>query len=67
MGRLLVAFHVYYHDQVPWFIGKMRNINGCEWDLVVTFSEYDETTDRLLREFKPDVRMLHTESAGYDI
>lgn len=67
MGRLLVAFHVYYHDQVPWFIGKMRNINGCEWDLVVTFSEYDETTDRLLREFKPDVRMLHTENAGYDI
>ena len=65
--RLLVVFHVYYHDQVPYFIDKMRNIHDCEWDMIITYSEYSPCTESLLKSFKPDVRMIQVENVGYDV
>ena len=67
MSRLLVHFHIYYHDQVEFFIEKMRNIVGCEWDLIVTYSEGSEQTESLIKEFKPEAEFLQVENAGYDV
>ena len=67
MSRLLVHFHIYYHDQVEFFIEKMRNIVGCEWDLLVTYSEGSEQTESLIKEFKPEAEFLQVENAGYDV
>ena len=67
MSRLLVHLHVYYHDQVVYFIEKMKNISGCEWDLLVTYSEYDGRTEALIREFRPDAGFLKVENVGYDV
>ena len=67
MKHILVHLHVYYHDQIDYFIQKLKNINGVEWDLVVTFSQKDATTERKLKEFKPDVRFLQVENFGYDV
>lgn len=67
MSRLLVHFHVYYHDQVEFFIGKMKNIVGCEWDLLVTYSESSGQTETLIREFKKDAEFLQVENVGYDV
>ena len=65
--KLLVVFHVYYQDQIPWFIDKMRNIHGCEWDLVVTCSSLEQDSQALISSFKPDTRFITCENAGYDI
>lgn len=67
MSRLLVHFHIYYHDQVEYFIGKMKNISGCDWDLLVTFSDRSVFTENLIKEFKPDAQFLQVENAGYDV
>lgn len=67
MSRLLVHFHIYYHDQVEFFIEKMKNIVGCEWDLLVTYSEGSDQTEALIRGFKPDAEFLQVENAGYDV
>ena len=67
MSRLLVHLHVYYHDQIEFFIEKMKNICGCEWDLFVTYSEYSEQTESLIKEFKPGAEFLLVENAGYDV
>ncbi|MBO8444574.1 MAG: hypothetical protein IAC23_02610 [Bacteroidetes bacterium] len=65
--RLLVLFHVYYHDQVDYFIEKMSNINGCEWDLYVTMNSMVQETADKLSAFKPDTRFIEMENVGYDV
>ena len=67
MDRLLVHFHVYYHYQVDYFIEKLKNINGVEWHLYVTFSEKNEDTFRKLLDLKPDAEFLKVENFGYDV
>ena len=67
MPRLLAYLHVYYHDQIPWFLEKLSHIEGCDWDLVVTWSEPRAESEALIRSFKADARFLQVENAGYDI
>lgn len=67
MSRLIVHFHIYYHDQVDYFINKMKNINGCDWDLLVTYSTASSKTEAMIKEFKPDAQFLKVENAGYDV
>ena len=65
--RLLVHFHVYYHDQVDYFIEKMSNINGCEWDLYVTMNNLVQETVDKLTVLKPDTHFIEMENVGYDV
>jgi lipopolysaccharide biosynthesis protein len=67
MKRLLVILHVYYHDHVSYFIDKMKNINGCEWDLIVTYSEQSQRTKNKLENFKPDTKFVMVDNTGYDV
>lgn len=67
MKNLLVHLHIYYHDQVDYFIEKLNNINGINWKLIVTYSQRNEKTEKKLRQFKPDVEFVETENIGYDI
>lgn len=67
MTKVLVHLHVFYHDQVDYFIDKLKNIKACDWDLVVTYSEYDQTTEGKIKAFRPDVRFLEVENVGYDV
>ncbi len=34
--RVLVLLHIYYEEQIDYYLDKLRNIAGCEWDLTVT-------------------------------
>lgn len=67
MKKLLVIFHVYYHDHVTYFIDKLKNINECEWDLIVTYSEISKYSTNKLKEFKPDARFVMVDNTGYDV
>ena len=67
MKKVLVHLHIYYRDQTDYFIGKLSNICGCEWDLYVTMTEPDDTTVGKIRHFKEDTRFIVTENVGYDI
>ena len=67
MKRIIVIFHLYYEDQLPYFIGLLSNIHGVEWDLLVTGNSISERAVASLRSFKPDVRFLETENVGYDV
>lgn len=67
MKKLLVIFHVYYHDHVAYFIDKLKNINGCKWDLIVTYSEQSQRTMNKFKAFKPDVRFMQVGNTGYDV
>lgn len=67
MSRLLTVLHVYYHDQIDYFIDKLANIGGVEWDFIVTYSTYSQEIEDKLRAFKRDVVMFKVENIGYDV
>lgn len=65
--KLLVHFHLYYHDQLPWFLEKLGNLTGFDWDLVVTWTEENPASRESLVALKPDVRFVMVPNSGYDI
>lgn len=67
MVKLLVIFHLYYEDQLDFFLAKMHVINGCEWDLIVTGPEHGDDVRKRVTAFKPDAVFLPTSNVGYDI
>lgn len=67
MPKLLVHLHLYYHDQLDWFLSKLKNISGCEWTLVVTLCAHNAQSEAKIRRFKADAVILPVENAGYDI
>ncbi|MBE6230941.1 MAG: hypothetical protein E7117_01080 [Bacteroidales bacterium] len=67
MRRVLVIFHVYYHDQVDWFIDRMKNISGCRWELVVTCQAFTDELREKFHAFRHDVRFVEVENVGYDV
>ena len=62
--RLLVHFHVYYPEQLPYFLKRLRRIHGVDWDLYVTGREEAMPA---VRRLKPDARFFRVENVGYDI
>ena len=56
--KLLVHEHIYYHDQVDYIIKKLSKISDCDWDLYVTYAEYNESTEKKLKKFKPDTHFI---------
>lgn len=66
-NRLLVHFHVYYTDQVPYFLERLSHICGCEWDLYVTYSTEDRAMREAVSAFRPDTVFLQVDNRGYDI
>ena len=65
--KILVHLHVFYHDQVPWFLDRLRYLDGYDWDLVVTWSMACAVTEKAVRAFKPEARFLAVENVGYDV
>jgi len=66
MKPVLVLLHIFYTEQIPYFIGKMKNIGGTEWDLVVTGALSDAEKAEIL-SFKPETVFMTVENRGYDI
>lgn len=70
MRKLLVHLHLYYLDQADYFVSKLRNICGCEWDLIVTMVRRDaeaEAAENKIRQAFPRAEFMTVENRGYDI
>jgi hypothetical protein len=49
--RFLVHLHLYYHEQLDFMIEKLKNIQGCDWDLYVTINENNEESKKIAYTF----------------
>ena len=67
MTRVLVHFHVYYEDQIPWFLENLRQIKGCEWDLYVTASVLSQAAKEEILAVFPHAILMPVENVGYDV
>lgn len=65
--RILVVWHIYYKDQIPWFLERLSQIHACDWDLLVTGTILGEKEKQQIRLLKANARFLSTENVGYDI
>ncbi len=65
--RVLVVLHIYYEEYLPYYLDKLKNINGCEWDMIVTGCNLSEHTRRIIAGFKNDVMFYDTPNIGYDV
>lgn len=64
--KLLVHLHLYYHEQLDYFISKLKNIT-CPYDLYVTYVIKNEKSIHKLKEFKQDVKLISVPNKGYDL
>lgn len=66
-SKLLVCLHIFYKEQIPYFIDKLKNIRNIEWDLAVSFSDLSGEDREMIFKFKPDTKFIQSENTGYDI
>lgn len=65
--KVLVILHIFYHDQLEYFIHKLSSIHNCDWDLVVTWPNPDKESEAGIRKFKKDASFIEVGNFGYDI
>lgn len=65
--KFLIHLHVYYHEQIPYYLEKLNNISHYDYILVVTMVERNEFSESLLQQFNPSVIIKIVENRGYDV
>ena len=64
--KILVHLHLYYQNQLNYFIKKLKNIT-CEFDLIVTLANENPKITEKIKQFKPNAKILVVENLGYDV
>lgn len=65
--RLLVHLHIHYYNQISYFLEKLSNISGYEWDLFITEAHHDKNIEPMFSKLGVDTYYLETDNIGYDI
>ena len=65
--KLLVHFHLFYIDQTDFFISKLQNISGINFDLYVTMISKNSEAAQKILSFKPDAKIIIVPNTGYDV
>ena len=66
-SNILVHLHMYYPKQLNYMLKKLKNINSCKWDLVVTICDENTEIERKIKAFKPDAKFIKVNNVGYDV
>ena len=67
MTKLLIHFHLYYTDQLDYFLEKLSNIQGCDYDLYVTMVEKNADAEEKISRLFPNAHILIVPNKGYDV
>ena len=67
MKKLLIHLHVYYHEQLSYFLQKIGNICNVDYDLYVTMHQHNPAAESKVLAFFPDAKILIVENRGYDV
>ncbi len=66
-NKILVHLHLYYYDQIDYFVKKLGYLKGYEWDLYVTYVEENKMFRDKLTKVNPRAHFVMCENLGYDI
>ena len=65
--KVLVHLHIYYYDQMIYFLYKLSNISGCDWELFITEARHDPEIEKVFCRLGTRVHYIETGNRGYDI
>ena len=65
--RMLVHLHAFYRDQLSYMFDKLANIEGTQWDLVVTASENADAVEEAVRARFENAEVLRVKNQGFDL
>ncbi len=65
-GRILIHIHLFYGEQVHYFISNLKNI-CCEFDLYVTCVHVTDCVVSELKKFDKNVHIIKVKNIGYDV
>jgi len=65
--KILVHLHIFYQDQIPYFLEKLQVLRNYDWDLLVSYPDISEESRETIIRFKPDTIFRQVENLGYDI
>ncbi len=65
--KILVHLHIYYYDQIPYFIEKLSNISGVAWDLFITEAKHNKDIEKIFNNLGIKINYIETNNIGYDI
>ena len=64
---LLVHLHLYYIDQLDYFIEKLSNIQSVSYDLYITMVEKNDAVEQKILSRFPNANILIVPNKGYDV
>jgi rhamnosyltransferase len=65
--KILVHLHLFYQSQLPYFISKLKNLEGVDYDLIVTVVSDEERVTQILRESQIHAKVITVPNRGYDV
>ncbi len=65
--KLLCHLHLHYVEQLDYFLSKLENIKGIEWDLFVTSDVLTKEIEDKIKAYKTDAKFFLVENRGYDV
>ncbi|MDR1196140.1 MAG: CDP-glycerol glycerophosphotransferase family protein [Endomicrobium sp.] len=66
-NKIAVILHLYYTKQLSFFLDKLKNLQGYNWDLFVTLVKDDARIVNQIRAFKSSAKIFITGNIGYDV
>ena len=64
---LLAHLHLYYIEQLDYFIDKLSNIQSIDHDLYITMTENNEDIKHKIISQFPNANILIVPNKGYDV
>jgi len=65
--HILVHLHLFYLDQLGFFIDQLSHITEPDWHLVVSWNSSSKRVKKQILSFKPDTEFFEIENNGYDV
>ncbi|MDR2252125.1 MAG: glycosyltransferase [Endomicrobium sp.] len=71
--RIAAFLHLYYLEQTDYFLEKLKNLDGFDYDLFITIpsiytlEECSDEAIQKIKQFKPDAKIYIVGNRGYDI
>lgn len=66
-SKILIHLHLYYEEQLAYFLGKLANITDCNYDLYVTSPKITNKAIKEILKFSPTAKIIKTHNIGYDV
>jgi hypothetical protein len=65
--KIAVILHLYYTEQLPYFLEKLKSLEGQDYDLFITLVKDDAQIKNQIKAFNPTARIFVVENSGYDV